>query len=62
MYHSKEDNPCWQCMDRTVGCHSGCEKYHGYVNMIRAEREAEVHGRKRDYPGFNRNKKRRTTV
>lgn len=23
----KKDNPCRECTDRTIGCHSNCDKY-----------------------------------
>lgn len=24
---TKKDNPCKDCPDRHIGCHSGCERY-----------------------------------
>lgn len=25
-----EKSPCWQCTDRTVECHTNCERYKAY--------------------------------
>lgn len=50
MYHPPEDNPCWQCVERQFGCHSGCEKHRQYKEMLAEEKEAELRGRKKDYP------------
>ena len=43
----RKDNPCLDCKDREVGCHSKCEKYsvwlddlHKKKNMIKQNKQA----------------------
>ncbi len=31
-------NPCFQCSDRTMGCHGKCSKYSDYRSQIDAEK------------------------
>lgn len=33
--HTKNKPPCYQCMNREVGCHSNCEKYMEWKNELR---------------------------
>ena len=44
----KEDNPCYGCQKRTVGCHTKCDAYHKYV----ADREAEKAAKKEYLANF----------
>lgn len=35
----KSDNPCYQCANRQVGCHSVCTRYNIYLELRKAESE-----------------------
>lgn len=35
----KNNAPCFGCVDRRVGCHSGCEKYSKYTQTINSQKE-----------------------
>lgn len=30
-----EDDPCYKCQDRVVGCHSSCEKYINWSSKVK---------------------------
>lgn len=34
-HSSKNQPPCYQCLDREIGCHSNCEKYNDWRNELR---------------------------
>ena len=42
------DTPCYNCVDRTVGCHACCDRYHAYKKW-HAERKHETQA----YPPHN---------
>lgn len=35
------DGPCYNCPERRVGCHSGCERYQAWRQGYDAEQEAK---------------------
>ena len=41
----EQNNPCYQCPDRHVGCHSECEKYQtwnaAHIELNRQKRSAQ---------------------
>lgn len=40
----KNDNPCYQCPDRYVGCHAKCEKYNEWrVQHVEEERKKNAY-------------------
>ena len=39
-YNKTSSNPCFQCTDRKVGCHSTCSKYIEYVEENQKRKEA----------------------
>lgn len=34
-------NPCFRCVDRTLGCHSACENYKAWREKNEKEKEME---------------------
>ena len=41
-------NPCLDCTDRRIGCHSGCRAYAEAAAQRRAIRQAERQGKEAD--------------
>lgn len=46
LHTGRTPSPCKDCPDRSIGCHSSCEKYLKYVEIHDKER-AEIHHKKR---------------
>lgn len=36
---TSDDNPCYECTERTMCCHSTCEKYHKWKDDRRQKRK-----------------------
>lgn len=35
------DNPCYQCPDRQVGCHSNCKRHNTWLSRCKEEKQKE---------------------
>lgn len=40
--------PCLNCVDKTQGCHSECNKYKAYCLVLKAEKKAIQESKKRE--------------
>ena len=50
----KTSCPCWNCGDREVGCHGGCEKYRKYrAAVLRGKKAAMKMVEVNDYEARN---------
>lgn len=36
---SRRNNPCYECQERTIGCHSDCERYKVFRDAIDSANE-----------------------
>ena len=45
--------PCYKCKERVVGCHSKCEKYLEFSEVVRAERENRLAENERVHKTFS---------
>ena len=41
-YNKAVTNPCYQCKERKVGCHSTCEKYQNFVEENQKRKDLKL--------------------
>lgn len=46
------ENPCFNCKNRSVKCHSNCESYFNFKQKIQLEKEKNQQQRKSEYTLF----------
>lgn len=51
-------NPCFNCSDRSIGCHSLCEKYKNWKAKHGAKREFERQVKEKLNNGYSYRRKR----
>lgn len=56
-----EENPCYKCTKRKVGCHSTCKEHKDYLDKFHAEQKAFNRARRKcmEINTYNRHKTRR---
>ena len=46
--YGDKSNPCFECTERVLGCHSGCEKYKTWTDKCAAEQKVVNLARKKE--------------
>jgi hypothetical protein len=57
MMTSRVLSPCYKCSDRSVGCHSVCERYKQYRKEVDKIREQYRHDRNLDYTEYQKTRR-----